>query len=82
MKEKLSPEAQARIQQRLNLTNWEEKYPITTDRLTAHRAARETITPQVLAEIATEKARQEAEQRRQAQAEVARYPQGGGRYGH
>jgi hypothetical protein len=81
-KKALSPEVEARIQQTLNQTNWTASYPKAADRLTAYRAAREQITARVLTDLATEQARQEAAQAREAAALLARLPTGGGRYGH
>ena len=42
--------------------------------MTAYRAAKEQITARVLADVATEQARQRAAQEREAQAEQARIP--------
>ena len=80
-KKTLSPEVEARVQQVLNQTAWEKEYPKVPDRLTAYRTAKEQITARVLADLATEQARRDAAQAREAAAEQARYGQGG-RYGH
>ena len=64
----------------LNQTDW-YAIPDRNDRVTTYRAAKEKITARVLADLATEQARQAAEQAREAAAVLARLPNAGGRYG-
>ena len=77
-KKALSPEAQTRVQQALNQTDW-YAIPDRNDRVTTYRAAKEKITARVLADEATKQARQEAEQAREAAAFLAQIK--GKRYG-
>ena len=78
-KKALPTEAQMRVQQALHQTDWAALSPI--DRLTRYRAAKEQITARVVADLATEQARRDAALAREAQAEVARWTNAGGRYG-
>ena len=71
----LSPEAQMRVQQALNQTNW-DAIP-APERLTKYRAAREQITARVLAEEATKQAREAEAAAREATANLARWTAGG-----
>ena len=79
-KKTLSPDAEARVQQALNQTDWAALPEV--ERLTKYRAAREQITARVLADLATEQARRAAAQAREAQAKQARVQPRGGPYGH
>ena len=75
----LTSAAQLLVNAGLAKTNWNALPEV--ERLTKYRAAKEAITQRILADLATEQARREAEQAREASDWLARWT-AGGRHGH